>query len=668
MGVVSLATHLGEEQSIVPIPTSALGHHTLIVGQSGSGKSFMLARLLEEILLRTSARVVIFDPNGDFDRFDEHVTSAWSDPRLARALSDAAAAWRRFHNSGSHQTVGREVEVLDTQEAFETRWTERSVCSLRLSGRAVSSGEGARRASPRSHFAQLKFDWSTLDEFRDWLFEIRGKPSHAARLGLLACTAYADFEATRAWSRPRDNLDGLIEICQEFAQQDIALKHYQYLKRLSDDDWKEVRAILESVRRHHSALFSRSPATIDSDPSQYLRAMCNGAVDDRSAPDVLHLGLEQARPDDALVAAELVLGTLWNLMKARKIRSSDRLEPVFVVFDECQIFAPDAPKQPLEARLCERLVQIASEGRKYGIYLVLATQRPTKLEPRLVAECENQCILRLQGHAEHAFATNVLGIDERRAKQIQDFRLGHALLAGQWVGGVEAPVRIVPARVELGGGGGGGVWAAPREDRVSWSLLLPSAAMRLERASVSPDDSGHLQGDESLAMLFGELGVPYLSMQQFRELFDVMSMETTKSIRTFYSFTKDIKTELAARGHSVPRNTINFVAKGISFQGVRFDEGGAYTAEQLASHFGRQLQFLLEQRDISLNDATLAALLRHVCADESPPGELSEGAEAGESALLGDPLDTAGSEPAKEFIESEAAEHDDPLDKDAQTS
>ncbi|HEY8030935.1 MAG TPA: DUF87 domain-containing protein [Methylocella sp.] len=48
---------------------SDLKAHTMVLGQSGSGKSFFLARLLEELLLRTKARVVAIDPNGDFETF-----------------------------------------------------------------------------------------------------------------------------------------------------------------------------------------------------------------------------------------------------------------------------------------------------------------------------------------------------------------------------------------------------------------------------------------------------------------------------------------------------------------------------------------------------------------------------------------------------------------------
>ena len=54
-------------------------HHMLIVGQSGSGKSFLIAHLIEEILLRTRARVVVIDPNGDFRRISDAAPSeAWT--------------------------------------------------------------------------------------------------------------------------------------------------------------------------------------------------------------------------------------------------------------------------------------------------------------------------------------------------------------------------------------------------------------------------------------------------------------------------------------------------------------------------------------------------------------------------------------------------------------
>jgi Helicase HerA, central domain len=44
--------------------------HTFFCGQSGSGKTYALGTVLEQLLLRTSLRVVVLDPNSDFVRLD----------------------------------------------------------------------------------------------------------------------------------------------------------------------------------------------------------------------------------------------------------------------------------------------------------------------------------------------------------------------------------------------------------------------------------------------------------------------------------------------------------------------------------------------------------------------------------------------------------------------
>lgn len=61
-----IGTRTNDPGVAVTIDPEGLLHHTLIVGQSGSGKSFFVSRLVEEIVLNTAARVVIVDPNGDF--------------------------------------------------------------------------------------------------------------------------------------------------------------------------------------------------------------------------------------------------------------------------------------------------------------------------------------------------------------------------------------------------------------------------------------------------------------------------------------------------------------------------------------------------------------------------------------------------------------------------
>src|SRR6185437_881750 len=45
--------------------------HTFLCGQSGSGKTYALGVLLERLLLATSLRIVVLDPNSDYVRLTE---------------------------------------------------------------------------------------------------------------------------------------------------------------------------------------------------------------------------------------------------------------------------------------------------------------------------------------------------------------------------------------------------------------------------------------------------------------------------------------------------------------------------------------------------------------------------------------------------------------------
>ena len=69
---------------MVRIPTKKMDKHTVIIAQSGSGKSFFLGRLIEEIMIKSKARCLILDPNGDFrgiNVIDEELWSSSQDLR-----------------------------------------------------------------------------------------------------------------------------------------------------------------------------------------------------------------------------------------------------------------------------------------------------------------------------------------------------------------------------------------------------------------------------------------------------------------------------------------------------------------------------------------------------------------------------------------------------------
>jgi DNA helicase HerA-like ATPase len=53
------------------LDAGGFGRHTFLCGQSGSGKTYALDVLLERVLMETSLRVVVLDPNSDYVRLGE---------------------------------------------------------------------------------------------------------------------------------------------------------------------------------------------------------------------------------------------------------------------------------------------------------------------------------------------------------------------------------------------------------------------------------------------------------------------------------------------------------------------------------------------------------------------------------------------------------------------
>lgn len=73
-----------------------------------------------------------------------------------------------------------------------------------------------------------------------------------------------------------------------------------------------------------------------------------------------------------------------------KNTASDYFPPFIVVTDEAHNFAPKGYNPPSKSILKE----ISQEGRKYGVFLILATQRPTLLDETITAQLNTKFIFR----------------------------------------------------------------------------------------------------------------------------------------------------------------------------------------------------------------------------------------------------------------------------------
>ena len=154
------------------------------------------------------------------------------------------------------------------------------------------------------------------------------------------------------------------------------------------------------------------------------------------------------------VVAEAVLSTLWASRLSRR--------PCLVVMDEAHNICPAEPPDPVSRLSADTAVQIAAEGRKYGLYLLTSTQRPHKVHENVVSQCDNLLLMRMNSNADLGDLGRLLSfVPEGLMAGATSFRMGQALVAGKLLPQA-AYVQMGERVSEEGGADVPATWAAPQ--------------------------------------------------------------------------------------------------------------------------------------------------------------------------------------------------------------
>ncbi len=167
---------------------------------------------------------------------------------------------------------------------------------------------------------------------------------------------------------------------------------------------------------------------------------------------VVDLGSLATREEQSLAAAA-VLGELWR-------RRTDR-RPVLIVVDEAHNVCPARPEDPLTAIATEYAVRIAGEGRKFGLYLLVSTQRPQKVHENVLSQCDNLLLMRMNSLADLGFVGDVFSfVPPSLLEGATTFRQGESLAAGL-IAPHPAFVRFGRRLAQEGGGDVPADWSRP---------------------------------------------------------------------------------------------------------------------------------------------------------------------------------------------------------------
>ncbi len=168
---------------------------------------------------------------------------------------------------------------------------------------------------------------------------------------------------------------------------------------------------------------------------------------------VLDVGGFGTAAEKSLVATA-TLGAFWE--------ARERREPTLIVIDEAHNVCAQEPVDPLQAEATDRAIRIAAEGRKFGLYLLMSTQRPQKIHINVLSQCDNLVLMRMNSSSDLAQLAEVFSfVPSSLMDRASSFGQGQSLVAGK--------IAPSPLLMRFGGRisheGGSDVpasWAAPR--------------------------------------------------------------------------------------------------------------------------------------------------------------------------------------------------------------
>lgn len=93
--------------------------------------------------------------------------------------------------------------------------------------------------------------------------------------------------------------------------------------------------------------------------------------------------------------AVLIIGAITKLIYNVQIMQKDA-RPITLVCDEAHVYIPtDFQLTAAQRRMVEIFENIAKEGRKFGVTLFVASQRPSELNKTIMAQCANYIVMKL---------------------------------------------------------------------------------------------------------------------------------------------------------------------------------------------------------------------------------------------------------------------------------
>lgn len=362
--------------------------HLAILAMTGAGKSWTARRIIEQLALKNYP-IVIFDPHGDY-------TGLADVPLLKERVRRYYAQFPVFEEDS--ETVAEIVDTLGyaLTDTMRTRF-----------------GDVFRVAS-----SFIVGDTEEMKQRVEWLASVLGREDILTygvqpNMWLIANLAEAGEMVLR-----EDNTEG---------QQNLIEWGWNNFRNYSGTDRRTLEGIKKRTYRAASALhrmektnkkIARSAEPLPTDRKELVQY-----------GQISIVALAGYTSDFQATIYSIVAEDIFEA------RVSDELRiPTLLLLEEAHNFAPARAVTPAEQRAITTTRQISQEGRKFGVGLILISQRPSRLDETTLSQCNSFVIMRMVNPADQNFVRRVIEtLAEDEARILPDLDVGEAVLSGQMI-------------------------------------------------------------------------------------------------------------------------------------------------------------------------------------------------------------------------------------------
>lgn len=356
------------------------GHHCAILGSTGSGKSGTVASILHSVLdhkiegNNISPNIVIIDPHGEY----------------AKAFGEKAKVYKAYNDAAISNNDSELIKLpywLMSSDEF----------------RALIIGKTEFEATSQNNIVYQALQYARL--LGCGLIENLGEDPLGG----------TDYEKPKIGKTQDDILNFDKDKPTPFLLSEF-IKHIEKVqgrKKGSDQNLAasdSTRQKIDSILRKIKVLRSNPQLSFlldeynGNEPS--LEVIINQFVGNKDGKklmiiDISGLPNEIAGPLTALISRLLFQYKVWQTRDERE------KDPILFVCEEAHRYVPNhGEAQYKEAQ--EAIRRIAKEGRKYGLGLMLVSQRPSDVESTVLSQCNSWIILRLTNSSDQEHVSRFL--------------------------------------------------------------------------------------------------------------------------------------------------------------------------------------------------------------------------------------------------------------------